>query len=56
MGSLALSLLTERCAALEAELEQLRRKSQDDDNAIHMLRTKVEESQYVLLFRSAPVV
>ncbi|KAH8116353.1 hypothetical protein DFH11DRAFT_1853034 [Phellopilus nigrolimitatus] len=45
----ALALLTERCAALEAELERLRRKSQDDDDAINMLRTKVEESRRGLM-------
>ena len=43
----ALALLTERCQELEREVERLRRKSQDDDDAIQMLRSKVEESRYV---------
>lgn len=43
----ALALLTERSAALEAEVDQLRRKSQEDDESIQMLRTKLEESRCV---------
>ncbi|KAI5122502.1 hypothetical protein M0805_001410 [Coniferiporia weirii] len=45
----ALALLTERCTSLEQELERFRRKSQDDDDAINMLRTKVEESRRGLM-------
>jgi hypothetical protein len=36
----SLALLTERCASLETELETARKKSQDDDEAISMLRSK----------------
>ena len=41
----ALALVTDRCSALENEVEELRKKSQDDDAAIHLLREKVEESR-----------
>jgi chromosome segregation ATPase len=41
----ALTLVTERCSSLEAEVEGLKRKSQDDEEAISLLRTKVEESR-----------
>lgn len=41
----ALALVTERCSVLEDEVAGLRRKSQDDDDAINMLRAKVEESR-----------
>lgn len=42
----ALALVTERCSKLEAEAAELSKKSQDDEDAIHMLRAKVEESRY----------
>lgn len=41
----ALDTLSAKYAALEAELEHLRRKGQEDEEQIHMLRTKVEESR-----------
>jgi len=36
----SLALSVERCASLEMELEASRKKSQDDDEAISMLRSK----------------
>ncbi|KAF8519675.1 hypothetical protein JB92DRAFT_2710294 [Gautieria morchelliformis] len=45
----SLALLTERCASLETGLEAARKKSQDDDEAISMLRSKVEESRRGLM-------
>ena len=41
----ALALVTERCEKVEAEVEGLRKKSQDDEEAISLLRSKVEESR-----------
>ncbi|KAF8573762.1 hypothetical protein K439DRAFT_931590 [Ramaria rubella] len=45
----SLALCTERCASLEKDLESARRKNQDDDEAISMLRSKVEESRRGLM-------
>ena len=41
----ALALVTERCANYEVEVEGLKKKSQDDEEAISLLRSKVEESR-----------
>lgn len=43
----ALSIMSERCANLEIESQELKKKSQGDDEAISMLRSKVEESRSV---------
>ena len=40
----SLALWAERCAALEKDLEGVRKKSQDDDEAISMLRSKGAQS------------
>ncbi|GJJ11200.1 hypothetical protein Clacol_005432 [Clathrus columnatus] len=44
-----ISLLTERCAGLEHDLEAARTKNKDDEEAISMLRSKVEESRQGLM-------
>lgn len=46
----AFALVTERSSALEVEVAELKKKSQDDEDAIQMLRTKVEESRYDEMF------
>lgn len=43
------ALWSERCASLEKDLEAARKKSQDDDEAISMLRSKGAELIYVNL-------
>ncbi|TDL23714.1 hypothetical protein BD410DRAFT_786979 [Rickenella mellea] len=45
----ALSIVSEKCNGLEEEALHLRKKSQEDDDAIAMLRTKVEESRRGLM-------
>jgi chromosome segregation ATPase len=44
----ALELMTERATGIEEQLSEARRKMKDDDDAIAMLRTKVEESRYIV--------
>jgi septal ring factor EnvC (AmiA/AmiB activator) len=39
--------VTEKCTKIEGELDEARKKIKDDEDAITMLRTKVEESRYV---------
>ncbi len=43
-----LQAVTDKATELEEELMSARRKMKDDEDAIAMLRTKVEESRYVL--------
>lgn len=43
----AVSETAEKARGLEVELEEAHRKAKDDEDAIAMLRTKVEESRYV---------
>ncbi|KAF8517958.1 hypothetical protein BU17DRAFT_49061 [Hysterangium stoloniferum] len=45
----AISLLTDRCERLESDLAAARQKNQDDEEAISMLRSKVEESRRGLM-------
>jgi hypothetical protein len=44
----ALELMTEKATGMEDELSEARRKMKDDEDAIAMLRTKVEESRCVI--------
>lgn len=43
----ALQLMTDKAQAMETELEDARQKIRDDEDAISMLRNKVEESRWV---------
>ncbi|KAF9499466.1 hypothetical protein BDN71DRAFT_1503174 [Pleurotus eryngii] len=45
----ALQLTTDKCATMEEELTEARRKIKDDEDAIAMLRSKVEESRRGLM-------
>jgi hypothetical protein len=45
----ALQLMTDKATAMEEELSESRKKMRDDEEAISLLRTKVEESRSVLL-------
>ena len=44
----SLQAAVDKRTEIEAEVEQLRKKGQEDEEAITMLRSKVEESRYVL--------
>jgi hypothetical protein len=43
----ALQLMTDKAMTMEVELSEAKKKKQDDEDSINMLRTKVEESRYV---------
>src|ERR1700722_9958934 len=41
-----LQFITEKCAAMEVELEEAKKRTKEDEEAIGMLRSKVDESRY----------
>ncbi|KAL0953457.1 hypothetical protein HGRIS_004690 [Hohenbuehelia grisea] len=45
----ALQLMTDKCTSMEEELSEARKKTRDDEEAINMLRSKVEESRRGLM-------
>jgi hypothetical protein len=51
-----LQYMTEKCSTMEVQLEQAKKKMKDDEDAITMLRSKVEESRSVLPTRQCRVL